>query len=251
MKNYTTFLSSLAERIKLEKDTQLGGNEGGIGNVIDKKTQKPVKIYFKSNSEEDQNSVEIVSERLYQLAGLQVVSHFKTEVQGKSGLISQWNSNLKPSSRFYDSFLNSLTESQIYQLCLVYLVSAWVENWDSLAPKNLMMNAKGDFVIIDTGGSFHFRATKGRKTENDGSPIVGFSEKKVNSLKSILARVPGSLLVPLFNKNETLMQKAKRTLSAITEQQIKNAFRGVSFSSISLKQALIQTLIKRKALISN
>lgn len=238
----------LLEKITLKKDTQYGGNEGGVATISNKRGDK-TKGYFKANSSEDQDSVEIVAERLYKLMGLQVIQHSKVDVRGKSGLLSQWRNDVRESPRYTERFFSQLKEEQIYSFCLLYIASAWVNNRDSFKSANLMFDAKGNMVVLDAGGSFQFRATRGIKPDSRDAPVPGFSDKSVGELESLLNYQPGSYLKPLFDRNKKLVSKAKAKLASITDEQIKRAFNGVKFSSTQLKLALVDTLIKRRNII--
>lgn len=238
----------LLEKITLKKDTQYGGNDGSVA-VVSNKNGSKTEGYFKVNTTEDQNSVEIVSERLYKLMGLQIIPHSKVSVRGKTGLLSQWRHDVSSTPKYTEKFLSQLNTEQIYSFCLLYITSAWVNNRDAFKSPNLMFDEDGKMVVLDAGGSFQFRATRGIKPENRDAPVPGFSDTSVGELESLLNYQPGSYLKPLFDRNKKLVSKAKAKLASITDEQIKRAFNGVKFSSTQLKLALVDTLIKRRNII--
>lgn len=245
------YITYLIERVKFQQDAeQQGSNAGGPVDITDKKnSQVNIPGYLKFNRSEDQSSVEIVASRLFRLTGLETINYSKVTVHQQTGLLSPWRKDAKRSPWLTPEVIRGLTEEQKQELAILYLACAWLKNWDGLMSNNILLSDAGHFIVIDTGGSFHFRAQGQQKpaTHHDLELVPGFSINAQPEVHSMLTVAPGGkFMAKVFQGRHDLIETARHTIQRISDSKIEHAFRGVQFSSILLKKNLIETIKARR-----
>lgn len=261
-----TFLEFLEERV-LTKEydlEQLGSNPGGIGEAEDDEGNvvKGYVKYTRGGSEEanDQLKVEIVASRICHLFGLKTTKAQLIDFNGKSALWSNWQTlkTINWSPRTIDSF----SEEKKLDLAKHFIVAVLTRNWDvaGLEYDNLVEDTEGNLVLVDSGGSFHFRAQGGIKPKNFGDDLHpdkhqrvsdGFNPHRVEELTSFLTlnQQTKTVFASFFKKNPQLLEAANDVLKEISDSELLGAFRGVTFSDDKIKAILKKNLIARKNII--
>ena len=148
---------TLLEVYELEPGTQLGSNDGGI--YYNNKTKQ--REYIKFPKSEGQAKVEAATADLYHQLGIQTLKPEVKIVQGKTAVVTPWNSNLE-TFRSPDEILKHAQDPvRAKQLALMHHAAIITGNRDiiGLGYDNVLRDKNtGDFVSVDQGGAMHYRA---------------------------------------------------------------------------------------------
>lgn len=185
---------------------QAGSNPGGV--FEDEKGQK---WYVKQSKSEAHARAEVLSDQLYKAAGIDASGLKLTTFNGKMGTASPMIDGAKTDlgSKYGDkAYMDKIREG--------FAVDAWLANWDvlGLEDDNIVTDANGNPIRIDTGGTMMFRAQGGIK--NDQQPGAWGNEvKDWDGLrtKGTAQKVFGSM------SDQELADSAKR-VEAVTPEEI-------------------------------
>lgn len=148
-----------------------GANEGGI--YQDKTTG--IRYMVKFNGSEDNVRNEVLSAKLYQLAGLEAPDLYSIRVGGRPAVASRMVDGIKEVGpddlRRVDSVMDG------------YAVDAWLANWDSIGKDydNTVLIG-GRALRIDVGGSLRYRAMGGLKGNAFGDVVTEIDSLRDPSL---------------------------------------------------------------------
>lgn len=134
---------------------QAGSNPGGV--FEDENGQK---WYVKQSKSDAHARAEVLSDQLYKASGIDAAGVKLAKVNGKLGTASPMIDGAKDDlySKYSDkTYMDKIREG--------FAVDAWLANWDvlGLEDDNIITNAEGNPVRIDTGGTLMFRAQGGLK----------------------------------------------------------------------------------------
>lgn len=147
---------------------QAGSNPGGVFKDGDGQ-----EWYMKVPKSADIAKNEVLAANLYAAAGIAVPEVKNVMVLGELGVASKMIRGLKPD-------VQALKNGEVPGVLEGFAVDAWLANWDvvGLLYDNLLVDAKGHGVRVDTGGSLIFRA--------QGSPKGAAFGDTVGELKTLV-----------------------------------------------------------------
>ena len=187
----------------------LGSNPGG---VYEKDGQK---YYVKLPHDAGQVHTEVAADKVYELLGVKTLSHKAEQIGGKTASVTKWDDSLK---RVDYMTWRKLSPAQKTQAAQIFVASALVKNWDvvGLNYDNVVKDAAGNLAIVDTGGSFTYRAMGHRKSfGNDATPeIASFLSHKKTS---------GSVFRPLYEDSPDLFRQAAFNLRHVSKADLEKA----------------------------
>jgi hypothetical protein len=190
--------------------------------------------YAKFPSAEGQIYAEHAADKLYELMGVESMNHAPITIGGKTGSVSKWKV-VVPLGRHGWS---NLTDEQVQQAAYSFVASALVKNWDVVgeAYANTGLTKEGNIAIIDSGGSFKYRARGEPKPfEADPTPeLMALQDPQFPS---------GACFGPLLKMHRAKFVKAARKLCDIPDAELAKAAR------LMKDDALCKTLIERKKAI--
>ncbi len=135
---------------------QLGSNEGG-----QYQHKSGTKHYIKFYRNEDQARSEVLSSKIHEYLGGHTLNPEYVKLDGKHGVKTDWKEGLETVNP-----RTNLTPEHKKQIGRIFNGSVLTKNWDvvGLEHDNLGIDKKtGNVHILDTGGSFNFRAMGGHK----------------------------------------------------------------------------------------
>jgi len=211
-----------------EHGTQQGSNEGGIHY-----DESGVKHYVKVYNNPEHAKTELASAKLHQLFGVKTVVPKLIRKNGKVGLASVYNDNLKVERpQFYDH----LNPNQKEDITKMYHAAIITNNRDivGLEHDNIMVDKNsGQLHSIDQGGSFSFRAQGGRKE----FPSDNVDEK--NSLRKY--RPAADVFNSNLNRSSELQNIEK--IKQVKDSDIRDIMKS---SGLANHEELSDTVIQRK-----
>lgn len=139
---------------------QLGSNPGGV--YLSPNDQK---YYVKFYDNPDQAVSEAYANAVTNSFGLRVPKNLAefVEIEGRKGLATRWMDDVHTLNEFR-SDLSGLSSGEVEQITKQYLNAVLQGNWDWVggAYDNLA-RVGDDWMVLDSGGSFRFRARGGSK----------------------------------------------------------------------------------------
>lgn len=248
----------LKELIDYHHNTQFGSTNGGKVTVTDDENI-PDGDYYKKNYAESgktlgienryhQALVEVAAAKIYVLLGVKTTEPFayftKENKKNSLSVMTLWNDDLTSMNRRDYSKLNKLQRIQVGRL---YVASVLVMNWDMVGTSydNVMKHSiTNNLHIVDTGGSFHFRA-QGAPKKYSGDPkaeIYNFLDPY---------RQAGKAFLPVFKFDPDVLSNAIDKLEEIPDYKFKKIIDYVfdDEEDANLAQELYENLIQRKEII--
>lgn len=185
----------------------LGSSEGG---VYGKGTSR---YYVKFPNASGQNLAEQIADAVYEALGADTLNHRATVIGDREASVSLWNPNLEILG--YEGWFG-LAEWQAVQAARIALASILTKNWDmvGLEYDNVAKDTSGHLHIVDTGGSFQFRA-QGEPKEFDGSAEVELQRMFDPNCEA------GAVLSPLLVTRPWAFVQAARTLAEVTTAEFE------------------------------
>ena len=152
---------------------------------------------------------------------------------GKIGSVTDFKDDLKPLGRA--GWLN-LDARQKQQAANAFIASALTKNWDLVGMQhdNIAKDAKGDLHIVDTGGSFSFRAM------GDHKDFDSDANMEINNFLNP-EKTSGRVYRPLVKENPELFRNAAKQLRNIGKADFEKATAGMKDSA-----ATVATLMARR-----
>jgi len=210
--------------------SNLGSNEGGAHIHNGKK------YYVKFPPNPEQVHSEVASDKIHELMGCNTIRHTAEHVNGDIGSVTEWKDDLKPLGR--EGWRN-LDDKQKQQAANTFMASALTKNWDvvGMVYDNMCKDKKGDIHIVDTGGSFSFRAQGEHKDfDNDANKEV---DNFLNPEKT-----SGRVFSKLMKSNPEMFTEAAKRLKTITRDDFVKATHGMKDQS-----SVVDTLMERKKVL--
>jgi len=188
--------------------SQLGSNEGGV--YTDPQTGK--KYYVKFYQDMVQAEAEMAAQKINAMAGMEVVRQKIVTIDDRKALISEWKEGLQQLSP--EDWKKVFSENPALAV-KVHFTAALTNNWDvvGLSYDNLLYNPKTkNAVVIDTGGSFTYRAQGAKKPyEKEASAFSTLMDPSIN-------RQSASLFAELYSNKQNAA-----TLKTLANFYAKNA----------------------------
>lgn len=206
---------------------QLGSNSGGVFN------KDGAKHYVKFPKVSEQVHAEVASDKIHELMGVKTLNHEAHQIRGKTGSVTKWNDGIKPLGRHGWLMLD---HKQKQQAVNAFMASALTKNWDvvGLAHDNLCKDKNGDLVLVDTGGSFQFRAM-GEHKDFDVD-----ANKEVTTFLNP-EKTSGRVFRPLAIAHPELFLSAAAKLKTLTREDFVKATNGMQGSA-----KIVDTLLARR-----
>jgi hypothetical protein len=207
----------------------LGSNAGGI-HVLGND-----KFYVKYPKNPDQIHAEVASDKVHELLGCKTIGHTAKSIKGKLASVTAWNDNLKPLGR---AGWEDLDNRQKQQAASLFMASALTKNWDlvGLSYDNIAKDKKGDLHIVDTGGSFNFRAM-GEHKDFDAD-----ANKEVDTFLNP-EKTSGRVFKPLMQSNPEMFRNAARKLKTLTREDFEKT---LSTTDMKDQKQIVDTLMQRR-----
>ena len=216
-------------------ESQKGSNPGGL--YRHKVTGE--QWYMKFNNDPTNTRNELLANRLYRMAGIEVPETTVVKNGSSIGIASKWQTGLTKLSPAKLSTLKGAKDG--------YVVDAWLANWDVVGSSydNLLVTSNGTAIRIDAGGSLLYRAKnglKGSRFGDDVGELISFLDDRLN-LQSY------EVFKNITSKE--LVESAKKVL-AISDDDIRNTVlqHGPYVDKVS-NVKLGEQLIKRKKFIAD
>jgi hypothetical protein len=213
---------------------KLGSNEGGTYE------KDGTKYYIKFPKNPDQGRSEVLSANLAQLMHIKTTSPVNMTVDNKPAVVSELQALHKVA---WPKAVGTLSAMQRLQLARIYYHAMLTKNWDVLGvdASNIMMDGDGNLVLMDTGGSFEFRAQG--KHKDYGSDITD-----TNLFNEALPS--GKVFSALMKKDPGSFAQARQDL--IEDLDIKSVGTTFEYADVqktaTLRAAFIQRLTKLQGL---
>lgn len=210
-----------------------GSNKGGFFRDAD-----GVEWYLKFPDDLHNAKNEVLANRLYALAGIEVPEMTMITRDGKHGVASKVIPGLKEDP----AALQAGTVDGVHK---GFAVDAWLANWDvvGLTYDNLMVGADGRAYRIDPGGALEFRAQGELKGAAFGTKITELDTLRDAGKNSQAASVFGNI-------DEAEIKASAAQVVALSDDAIRQTVLTYGHGSTAAKNALADKLIKRKADLS-
>jgi hypothetical protein len=153
---------------------QLGSNTGGQYTGPDGQ-----KFYLKKYNNMAQADAEIFSGKIYDMLGIKTPNTKVITKGGEKFLASKWLDDVKPLGH---TGLEDFAKANPELMAQLHVVSAFTKNWDviGLSFDNIAL-VKGKLHVLDTGGSFTFRAQGGKKDYGAETGLDDFITKNASA----------------------------------------------------------------------
>lgn len=206
----------------------LGSNAGGAHT-----SPTGEKHYVKFPRHEGQIHAEVAADKIHELLGGGTINHEAINVNGKIGSVTKWRDDLKQLGL---NGLKTLDDKQKSQAANLFIGSALTKNWDlfGMTGDNICKDKEGNLKIVDTGGSFNYRAQGEPKTfdGNANTEIDNFLNPEKTS---------GRAFGPLMKENKQLFVNAASKLKDITRNDFVKATHGMKD-----QKQVVDTLMQRR-----
>jgi len=186
---------------------QLGSNAGGIY------MHQGEKHYVKFPDDPGQVRSEQAADEVYSLMGVQTMQHKAQTIDGVLGSVSKWKN---VDILGHDGW-RKLDYRQKQQAANAFVASALTKNWDvvGLTYDNMGKDKNGNLAILDTGGSFNFRAQGGHKHFGTDAEVELY-----NMLDPV--KTSGRVFGPLMKANPEVFIKAARRLKMVPDVKLRS-----------------------------
>jgi SPP1 gp7 family putative phage head morphogenesis protein len=214
-------------------DTQKGSNPGGIYEAPDGS-----KHYVKFYEDPNQARTEVASARLNERMGVQTLKPRFVEVDGKSGVATNWVDGLTKVTPA------DLATSHIDDLAAAFNAAVVTKNWDVIGQQfdNLVLHPNGRLVLVDTGGSFKYRA------QGKAKPF-GVDIDEAKSLADPAQNASASLAFVALKRDVFSVElSAKKNLTTLTRSEIEDLMTLSGFEAKTAK-SLAATVDGRRQLL--
>ena len=204
-----------------------GSNPGGI-HVF-----HGDKYYAKFPKNPEQVHAEVAADKIHELLGAKTIQHKAVEIRGKVGSVTAWKEDIKPLGK---SGWANLDDKQKQQAANIFVASALTKNWDlvGLTYDNMAKDKNGDLHIVDTGGSFSFRA-QGEHKDFDSNPNA-----EINNFLNP-EKTSGRVFSPLMKSSPEIFVIAAKRLRHISKDDFEKATIGMQNQS-----TIVNTLMERR-----
>jgi len=210
---------------------QAGSNKGGLYQD----TTTGIKYYLKQPADFDVAYNEILANKLYQKAGVDVPDVQIVTINGEEFLASRIIPNLEKSRK-------ALESGKPKGIGDDFVFDAWLANWDVVGLDYDNMLVKGGKVYrIDNGGALIYRAQGGKKT-NFGDEVLELQTLRDASINPQAARV-------FKNVTDEQIAEGANRLAKITDKEIRDLVDSWGPGTPAEKAALAKTLIARRDFI--
>jgi hypothetical protein len=195
------------------------------------------KYYAKFPSNPNQVHAEEASDKIHALLGCKTLNHKAVTIRGKTGSVTAWNDDLTPLGR--QGWAN-LNDTQKKQAASLFIASALTKNWDvaGLSYDNVAKDKDNNLHIVDTGGSFSFRAM-GEHKDFDGDANAEI-DNFLNPTKT-----SGRVFKPLMDSNPQAFREAAKALRHVTRDDFVKATEGMK-DNVKVVDTLMQ---RRKSIM--
>lgn len=207
---------------------QRGSNPGGIYEF------KGGSYYVKFPRDPQQVHSEVVADAVHELIGVKTMGHKPMEIGGKTASVSALQKVRELGAEGWDR----LNDKQIDQAADLFMASVVTKNWDvvGLVHDNVGQDQQGNLRIIDTGGSFRFRAQGGPK-DYGPDPSAELSAMQDPNKTS------GAVYGPLIEQHRAVFEQAAKRLAAIPDDAFKNI---VQSSGLKGRKEIAQSMLSRR-----
>ena len=233
--NYANILKSEDEaRDSHGRWVQVGGNLGSNAGGLH--TFNGDKYYAKFPKNPDQVHAEVAADKIHELLDCKTLSHKAVSIKGKTGSVTAWKDDIKPlGSRGWAA----MDDKQKQQAANIFVASALTKNWDVVGQvyDNMCKDKKGDIHIVDTGGSFSFRA-QGEHKDFDGD-----ANKEIDTFLNP-EKTSGRVFGPMMKNEPTLFREAAKQLRHINRDDFVKATAGMKD-----QESVVNTLMSRRTSI--
>lgn len=209
--------------------TQTGG-QGGSNPGGKFKDHDGVEWYCKFPPDEEHAKAEVLAAKLYTAMGINAQDAKLITKNGKIGIASRWQDVSKVGPAALAKNKSALAG---------FAADAWLANWDvvGMAFDNLQVDAAGNAMRVDAGGSLMFRAQGGKKAF--GEHVTELDSMRDAALSPQAAAVFGKM-----TKADITASVAK--VAALSDAQIRIIVNTNGPGSKEERKALAETLIARK-----
>ncbi|MDF1565273.1 MAG: NAD(+)--dinitrogen-reductase ADP-D-ribosyltransferase [Deltaproteobacteria bacterium] len=213
---------------------QLGSNEGGKFRGPDGKD-----YYVKFYRDANQARSEVASAQLCEAMGAKTLNPQIANIDGRVALATQWRDDLVRLSR------EQLADpSRAQDLARHYMAATVTKNWDVVGQEfdNLLLDRSTNrLVVVDTGGSFKYRAQGGAKD-------FGGDIDELVSLRS-RNRQSGQVFDHVFNADVFAEgEVARGVLDALNDDTIEKALVGAGFDKAERKSLMRSLQVRSEKL---
>lgn len=205
----------------------LGSNAGGAHTFEGKK------YYVKFPKHEGQIHAEAAADKIHELLGGGTINHKAVNVNGKLGSVTDWRDDLKQLGR---AGWGTLNDKQKQQAANLFIGSALTKNWDTvgLSHDNICKDKDGNLKIVDTGGSFNYRA------QGEPKDFNGDANLEIDNFLSP-TKTSGRVFKPLYDAHKDMFVKAASQLKNITREHFEKATEGMKD-----QKQVVDTLMQRR-----
>lgn len=206
---------------------QAGSNPGG--KFVD---EHGTEWYCKFPGNEDVAKSEVLAAKLYAAAGVAGQDAMLVTKGGKLGIASKWQDVQKASSPAALAKVDGVASG--------FAADAWLGNWDvvGLGYDNLQVDANGNAMRVDAGGSLEYRAQGGKKS-------FGNVVTELDSLRDAKINPQSAAVFGKLSKADITAGVAK--VLKVSDAQIHALVNTFGPGDAAHKKALAETLIARKA----
>jgi SPP1 gp7 family putative phage head morphogenesis protein len=219
-------------------NTQFGSNPGGL---YEDPTGK--KYYIKFYKDADQARTEWAAARIYKEMDLEAPTLHLAEMKNARGkmqlaLVSEWRDDLKRLSA---------SEMLAYKkdLAETYHAAVIVKNWDvvGLDYDNLVLTGNSRLMVVDSGGTFRFRA--------QGKPKpYGADLAEIKSLRDVsMNRQTGEVFNRLFAENVFLEEDGARVILKLKRSRVQAIFTEAGFETKTVDDLTDALMARRELMI--
>jgi SPP1 gp7 family putative phage head morphogenesis protein len=231
--------SSVAKKLDFDNLVKYGSAEGSnVGGYYNDINNPAERYYIKFSSNPEIARNEVLTNKLYQAAGVDVPDVQLIDVNGKTGV----------ASKIVDGLLKDGGKTLKQGVVTAgvndgFVVDAWLANWDvvGLNYDNMLIKDGVKAIRMDNGGGLRFRAQGTPKGTDFGKTV--FELETMRGVKNPQA-------AKIFGKiTKADLQAGARKVISIPDSKIEELVRKFGPASEVEKTKLLETLIARKKYI--